>query len=387
MSGRPGSSPSPRTAPTSRTCVTASPRCSPSTRSCAGTPRPRRSRQHQRKALVNDLWLYVRDLCRVSDDYLAEYFDLVGSLPGPRCARACSRSLPATHKLAYHLTRRRLREPLLELHHLAARPAGGHDPGGPPARQAAGGPAVSHRSRAAHPAPGLPAALAGPRPVRRRWRASTWQRGNLVIAGLAYVPSIDISKRRYTNKIVILRPRRRFRPPIVSLAASSRHPRATVLSGQDRYDYAWAGFRCEISSRWFRVAGPLADRGLGLLHPGPRPRRVAARPAAQPGPGRRGPARLPRAGAGRAGPPHLGGPSPARGGAAHPGPAGRRSLPAAATASATRGGPGPGRGRAGRVRRRAEAGAWPARAAHAYRHSAAEMRQRRARRTAPLACG
>ena len=55
----------------------------------------------------------------------------------------------------------------------------------------------------------------------------TWQRGNLVIAGLAYVPSIDISKRRYTNKIVILRPRRKFRPPIVSLASSLRHPRAT----------------------------------------------------------------------------------------------------------------------------------------------------------------
>jgi len=37
-----------------------------------------------------------------------------------------------------------------------------------------------------------------------------------LIAGLAYVPSIDISKRRNTNKIVILRPRRKFRPPIVS---------------------------------------------------------------------------------------------------------------------------------------------------------------------------
>src|SRR6266568_7764789 len=49
--------------------------------------------------------------------------------------------------------------------------------------------------------------------------------------------------------------RRRFRPPVVSMAASYRHPRATALSGQERYDHAWAGFRCEISSRWFRVAG------------------------------------------------------------------------------------------------------------------------------------
>jgi CDP-glycerol glycerophosphotransferase len=82
-----------------------------------------------------------------------------------------------------------------------------------------------------------------------------WRRGNLVIAGLAYVPSVDVSKRRYTSKIVILRPRRRFRPPVVAVATSSRHPRATALSGQDRYDYTWAGFRAEISSRWFRVAG------------------------------------------------------------------------------------------------------------------------------------
>src|SRR5207247_7698439 len=81
-----------------------------------------------------------------------------------------------------------------------------------------------------------------------------WQRGNLVIAGLAYVPSIDISKRRYTNKIVILRPRARLRPPIVSLAISSRHPRATVLSGQECYDYTWAAFRCELSSPRVRAA-------------------------------------------------------------------------------------------------------------------------------------
>ena len=171
----------------------------------------------------------------------------------------------------------------------------------------------------------------------------TWQRGNLVIAGLAYVPSIDISKRRYTNKIVILRPRRKFRPPIVSLASSWRHPRATQISGQERYDYAWAGFRVRDLLPLVPGRRAVADRGLGLLHPGPRPRRVAAGPAAQPGSRRRGPPRGARAGAGRAGPPHLGGPPAARGGAAHAGPAGlvrpqrRRSR--------ARGGPRPGRGR------------------------------------------
>jgi len=210
-------------------------------------------RQHQRKALVNDLWLYVRDLHRVSDDYLTEYFDLVNSYLD-QVGRRVFASLPATHKLAYYLTQRRMRSQLLDLNTWLLD------------QQVATVPVVRRHGRLLADLPfrtdrelGIPA-----RVYRPYWRdldpyievdSVTWQRGNLVIAGLAYVPSIDISKRRYTSKIVILRPRRRFRPPIVSLASSWRHPRATQVSGQDRYDYAWAGFRSEISARWFRVAG------------------------------------------------------------------------------------------------------------------------------------
>ena len=210
-------------------------------------------RQHQRKALVNDLWLYVRDLYRVSDAYLTEYFDLVNSYLD-QVGRRVFATLPATHKLAYYLTQRRLRSQLLEfitwqLH-----------------QKVATIPVVRRHGRLRADLPfrtdkelKIPA-----RVYRPYWRdldpyveveSVTWQRGNLVIAGLAYVPSIDISKRRYTSKIVILRPRRRFRPPIVSLAGSRRSSRATQVSGQERYDYTWAGFRGEISSRWFRVAG------------------------------------------------------------------------------------------------------------------------------------
>ena len=210
-------------------------------------------RQHQRKALVNDLWLYVRDLYRVSDDYLTEYFDLVGSYLD-QVSRRVLASLPATHKLAYYLTRRRMRDQLLGFITWQLE------------QKVATIPVVRRHGRLRADLPfrtdkelKIPS-----RVYRPYWRdldpyveveSVTWQRGNLVIAGLAYVPSIDISKRRYTNKIVILRPRRKFRPPIVSLASSWRHPRATQISGQDRYDYAWAGFRCEISSRWFRIAG------------------------------------------------------------------------------------------------------------------------------------
>jgi CDP-glycerol glycerophosphotransferase len=210
-------------------------------------------RQHQRKALVNDLWLYVRDLGRVGEDYLREYFGLAGSYLAT-VSRRVHRSLPATHKLAYHLTSRKLAGPLLEyVTWLSGQQV-----------TTVGVVRRFGRLRADLPFRTDRALRIPGRVYRPHWRdldpfvqveSVGWQRGNLVIAGLAYVPSIGISKRRYTSKIVILRPRRRLRPPVVSIATSFRHPRATVLSGQELYDYTWAGFRCEISSRWFRLAG------------------------------------------------------------------------------------------------------------------------------------
>ncbi|MGE5136324.1 MAG: CDP-glycerol glycerophosphotransferase family protein [Gemmatimonadota bacterium] len=210
-------------------------------------------RKHQHKALVNDLWLYVRDLYRVSEDYLTEYFDLTNSYLD-QVDRRVYRTLPARQKLAYHLTRRRLRQPLLDF--LTWRLG----------QRVTTIPVVRRHGRlqADLPFRGDKTLKIPTRVYRPYWReldpfvqveSVTWQRGNLVIAGLAYVPSIDITKRRHTNKIVILRPRARLRPPVISMATSWRHPRATQLSGQERYDYSWAGFRCEISSRWFRLAG------------------------------------------------------------------------------------------------------------------------------------
>jgi CDP-glycerol glycerophosphotransferase len=210
-------------------------------------------RQHQRKALVNDLWLYVRDLYRVSDDYLTEYFNLVNSYLD-QVSRRVFATLPVTRKLGYYLTRRRLRTQLLDYVNWLIE------------QRVSSVPVVRRFGRLRADLPfRTDKELKIPSWVYRpHWRdldpyveveSVTWQRGNLVIAGMANVPSIDISKRRYTNKIVILRPRHRFRPPIVSLATSWYNPRATRVSRQERYDYAWAGFRAEISSRWFRIAG------------------------------------------------------------------------------------------------------------------------------------
>ena len=123
-------------------------------------------RQHQRKALVNDLWLYVRDLYRVSDDYLTEYFDLVNSYLDQVGRRVFAD--PARHPQA-----RLLPDP-----QAAAQPAArASSPGSstrrwPPipvvrrSRQAARRSPVPHRQRAEDPVPGLPALLAGPGPVR-----------------------------------------------------------------------------------------------------------------------------------------------------------------------------------------------------------------------------
>ncbi len=107
-----------------------------------------------------------------------------------------------------------------------------------------------------------------------------WENGNLVISGCAYVPSIDIRKRRHTSKIVLLRPRTKGRLPVVVRASSFLHAEAKTYSAQERYDYDWAGFRAEISPRWFRPLGSwqTGDWDAYILVRGPR--RLAAGPAA-----------------------------------------------------------------------------------------------------------
>ncbi len=178
----------------------------------AGNASAKLLRQHQRKALVNDLWLYVCDLYRTSDSYRAEFVELAGQYLDQVHKRVIAR-LPSTHKLAFYLVR--------------------------------------HRSA------GVPV-----RVYRPYWReldpfvrveGLSWRGNRLVITGCAYVPSIAIPKRRHTSKIVVLRPRGSRRPPIVLPARSFQHPDATVWSHQERYSYDWAGFTCEVSSRWFRV--------------------------------------------------------------------------------------------------------------------------------------
>jgi CDP-glycerol glycerophosphotransferase len=209
--------------------------------------------RHQRKALTNDLWLYVLDLYKVGDDYRREFVDLAGSYLD-QVSRRVLRTLPAAQKLGYHLIKQGAIRELVGLVAWQLRQ---------PVRAV---PLVRRRGRLVADLPfrddprlRIPAWV-----LRPSWRELDpfvrveevgWRRGKMVIAGRAYIPSIDIVKRRHSSKIVVFRPRQRWRPPIVLRARSFEHQEATERSRQDRYSYEWAGFRCQLSPRWFRLLG------------------------------------------------------------------------------------------------------------------------------------
>jgi len=245
-------------------------------------------RAHQRKALKNDLWLYVQDLHKVTDAYRVEFADLVNGYLD-RVGRRVLRSLPAPHKLAYHLVRIRAMPQLAELAAWLVEQ---------PVRQV---PVVRQRGRLRAD---LPFRTNSPVPIpsrvfRPHWRDLDpymqvddieWEDGRLVVTGRANVPSIDIPRRRNTSKILVLRPPGR-RLPVVRPVRSFFNPAATALSEQDRYNYDWSGFRFAVSPRRFRGTGEwqcyMLVRGHGVWRPArvhtpvpgpaerPRPRQVA----------------------------------------------------------------------------------------------------------------
>ena len=209
-------------------------------------------RAHQRKALKNDLWLYVQDLHKVTDAYRAEFADLVNGYLD-HVSRRVLRSLPAPQKLAYYLVRIRAMPQLAELAAWLVEQ---------PVRQV---PVVRQRGRLRAD---LPFRVDSPVPVpsrvfRPHWRDLDpfmyvddieWEDGRLVVTGRANVPSVDIPRRRNASKILVLRPPGR-RLPVVRPVRSFFNPAATALSEQDRYNYDWSGFRFAVSPRRFRGIG------------------------------------------------------------------------------------------------------------------------------------
>jgi len=231
-------------------------------------------RAHQRKALKNDLWLYVQDLHKVTEAYRAEFADLVNGYLD-HVGRRVLRSLPAPHKLAYYLVRIRAMPQLAELAAWLVEQ---------PVRQT---PMVRRWGRLRAD---LPFRTNSPVPIPARVFRPHWRdldpymqvddigwardkkgrRERLVVTGRANVPSVDIPRRRNTSKIVILRPPGR-RLPVVRAARSFLNPDATALSEQDRYNYDWSGFRFTVSPRRLRGTGEwqayMLVRGHGVWRP------------------------------------------------------------------------------------------------------------------------
>ncbi len=230
-------------------------------------------RAHERKALKNDLWLYVQDLHKVTDAYRAEFADLVNGYLD-RVSRRVLRSLPAPRKLAYYLVRIRAMPQLAELAAWLVEQ---------PVRQV---PVVRQRGRLRAD---LPFRVDSPVPVpsrvfRPHWRDLDpfmkvddieWEGGRLVVTGRANVPSVDIPRRRNTSKILVLRPPGR-RLPVVRPVRSFLNPAATALSEQDRYNYDWSGFRFAVSPRRTgRAARPGAAESRVRADAAPRPWRCS----------------------------------------------------------------------------------------------------------------
>ena len=216
-------------------------------------------RAHQRKALKNDLWLYVCDMHKVSQSYRAEFCVLVTEYLA-QVNRRVIRTLPATHKLAYYLTRAGASPQL-------ARFAGWLME--QPVKQV---PLVRRGLRYRADLPFRRARIDGRRVPRRvykpHWRDLdpymqvddiTWDRGKLVVTGRANVPSLDVSRRWHTSKVVVLR-RSGRRLPVLLRARSFRNPEATALSEQERYNYDWSGFRFKVKPRRLAKRGRFGRR-------------------------------------------------------------------------------------------------------------------------------
>ena len=250
---------------------------------------PAMLRQHQHKALLNDLWLYVGDLPGTDAGYQREFTDLTAGYlrevtPG------VTEDLPAARKLAYYLIAHGHHAELIAFARWLA-----CNPGRTP-------PMVRVRGRLLADLPlrgdqrlAIPDEVF--RPQRREFDPVvgvdrlSWQGGSLRIEGWAYVPSMDISRRRDATKVVALVPRGHRRPPLVLPARQVRRTDVTEASGQDRYRYDWAGFSCDIPARLLRTAGRwltgswdvvVLVRGRGVW----RPARLhaAGPPPADPGP-------------------------------------------------------------------------------------------------------
>lgn len=100
--------------------------------------------------------------------------------------------------------------------------------------------------------------------LRAPLRSVTWQDGKLVLSGDAYIDKIDVSAKRSSVKIVQLK-RNGSRRRVFLPAKNVYRPECTTDSGQQRYNYDWAGWELALDPAKLRKGGTWQE---GLWHVG-----------------------------------------------------------------------------------------------------------------------
>ncbi|MGX4692251.1 bifunctional glycosyltransferase/CDP-glycerol:glycerophosphate glycerophosphotransferase [Streptomyces sp. JNUCC 63] len=100
--------------------------------------------------------------------------------------------------------------------------------------------------------------------LRAPLRSVTWQDGKLLLSGDAWIDKIDVSAKRSSVKIVQLK-RHGSRRRIFLPTRNVHRPECTTDSGQQRYNYDWAGWELTLDPAKLRKGGAWQE---GLWHVG-----------------------------------------------------------------------------------------------------------------------
>ncbi|MEU0598915.1 CDP-glycerol glycerophosphotransferase family protein [Streptomyces sp. NPDC006393] len=100
--------------------------------------------------------------------------------------------------------------------------------------------------------------------MRAPLKEITWSQGKLVLSGNAWIDKIDLPSRRSSVKVLQIR-KDKSRRRIVLPARNLERPECTTDSGQDRYNYDWAGWEVTVDPAKLRKGGEWQE---GLWHVG-----------------------------------------------------------------------------------------------------------------------
>ncbi|MGW3492304.1 bifunctional glycosyltransferase/CDP-glycerol:glycerophosphate glycerophosphotransferase [Streptomyces sp. NPDC001020] len=107
--------------------------------------------------------------------------------------------------------------------------------------------------------------------MRAPLKEVTWSEGKLVLSGNAWIDKIDLASRHSSVKVLQLR-KDKSRRRILLPARNVRRPECTTDSGQERYNYDWAGWEVAIDPARLRKGGEWQEGmwhvGLGLFASG-----------------------------------------------------------------------------------------------------------------------